>query len=115
MVVWDDKAPYEFLKEWANHSSEHEINASAAANRLEFIEVNVNDIIRKSYKIYPKRILMYSRRYQQVKEIGTLFCRSVIKKGKQKWFLKDGNHRFLAVIANGEETVRIAYDSKNKI
>jgi hypothetical protein len=115
MVVWDDKAPYRFLEEWSNHSTEHEINAAGAANRLEFLEVPVNDIIRKSYKLWPKRCRMWSLRYQKGKEIGTLFCRSVIHKGKQKWFLKDGNHRFIAVIANGEETVRIAYDPENKI
>jgi hypothetical protein len=115
MVTWNDKEPYKFLEEWSCHSQKHEINAAAASRRLEFKEVNVNDIIRKSYKLWPKRILMYSRRYQQGREIGTLFCRSIIYKGKQKWFLKDGNHRFLAVIANGEEIVRIAYDPQNKI
>lgn len=115
MVTWDDKAPYSFLEEWSCHSSRHEINASAASERLQFKYVEINEILRKSYKLWPKRILMYSRRYQQGKSIGTLFCRAVIYKGKKKWFLKDGNHRFLAVIANGEESVRIAFDPENII
>jgi hypothetical protein len=115
MVIWNDKEAYKFLEEWSCHSRKHEINAAAASERLEFKEVNVNDIVRKSYKLWPKRILMYNRRYQDGKEMGTLFCRSIIYKRKQKWFLKDGNHRFHALIANGEETMRIAYDPENKI
>ena len=115
MVNWNDDEVKKFLDEWSCHSQKHEMQASAALDRLEFKEVEVNDILRKSYRLWPKRILMYSRRYQQGKDIGTLFCRAVIYKGKKKWFLKDGNHRYIAVIANGEEKVRIAYDPKNKI
>lgn len=115
MIFWDDKAPYEFLKDYGLHSTQHEIICAAAVDRLQFIVVHVQDIIRKSYKLYPKRIKMWNLYYQQGKEIGTLFCRPRMKRGKQKWFLKDGNHRFIAVIANGEEYVRIAYDPRNEI
>jgi hypothetical protein len=115
VIFWDDKAPYKFLEEWSNHSRKHEIDSAAAATRLQFLNVPVNDIIRKSYKLHPKRIKMWSIKYKQNKDIGTLFCRSHIIKGKQKWFLKDGNHRFYALIANGEEVVRIAFDPLDKI
>lgn len=115
MVIWDDKAPYNFLVEYGNHSRQHELICAAAADRLLFLVVPVNDIIRKSYKLHPKRIKMWNLRYQAHKEIGTLFVRPQIKHGKQKWFLKDGNHRFIALIANGEEEVRIAYDPENRV
>ena len=115
MIFWDDNAPYKFLEEYSNHSRKHEIECAAAASRLQFKNVPVNDIIRKSYKLYPSRIKMWNIRYQQHKDIGTLFARPKIKNGKRKWFLKDGNHRFIAVIANGEEVVRIAWDPLNKI
>lgn len=115
MIFWDDTAPYKFLEEWSIHSRQHEINSAAAASRLQFLNVDVNDIIRKSYKLHPKRVKMWNLRYQAHKDIGTLFCRPKIVKGKRKWFLKDGNHRFIALIANGEETMRIAYDPENRI
>ena len=115
MVIWDDTAVYNFLEEYGNHSRTLEIKCSKASERIQFLDVPVNEIIRKSYKLYPKRIKMWNLKYQAGKQIGTLFCRPVIKNNKRKWFLKDGNHRFIAVIANGEEVVRIGYDPENRI
>jgi len=113
MVTWDDKAPVKFLEEeWANHSTQHESNAIQASSRLQFIGVAIRDIVTKNYKLWHNRIAMYGLRYRSGKPIGTLFCR---KLEGNKWFLKDGNHRFIALVANGETTVRIAYDPEGKI
>lgn len=112
MINWDDNAVYDFLNEWSIHSSKHEMLCTVAKDRIQFTDVAIEDIARKKYNHYPKRTTMYIRRIRAGKQIGTLFCR---KQKDGKWFLKDGNHRFRALRHEGITSLRIGYDSENKI
>lgn len=111
MVNWDDKAVYDFLKDYGFHNMELEKRCIAASSSLVFLEVDKEDIVTKKYKIHPDRVRYWQLRHSKGKTIGTFFCRRT-KEGK--WFLKDGNHRYKA-LKDKEQTFRIAYDPKGRI
>lgn len=114
MIQWDDSAVYDFLKEFGNNSSRLDRICAAAIkeNRIQFTEIDIDQIVTKNYPNYQKRTDMYARRIEQGKPIGTLFCRP---KPDNKWFLKDGNHRYRALKAKGITRLRIGYDMENII
>lgn len=120
-VEWDDTRPYQFLREFGTRSTRlFKLCASAIKrSNLQFRNVAISDIVRKGdiagnnhYTVHEKSVNMYRRRIQRGEKVGTLFCRAM---KDNKWFLKDGNHRFLACQAEKVEIVRIAYDEENRI
>jgi len=121
MVNWDDKAVYTFLEEFGlNLNTKHELRCEAAAKRVKFLYCNVDQLVqgysikkglKKNYNIYQSRVKMFQQIHARGGEIGTLFCRKM-KDGR--FFIKDGNHRFVA-LKDKESTFRIAIDPEGKI
>lgn len=112
-VNWNDQSVFDFLHDFGLHSDRQDKICRAVIKRLQFKEIDIDDIVTKEepYDIYPKRVLYYQRKYQKGEKIGTLFCRSQ----DTKWFVKDGNHRYLALKHSGVTKFRIAFDIKNRI
>ena len=91
-IKWDD----EEVKKWLvyfglKHNKLDE--CIAASKRLKFKTVKIEQITRKNYSLLESKLRQHSIQIDEGISVGTFFCR---KKPGHKWFLKDGNHRYLA-------------------
>jgi hypothetical protein len=117
-VVWDDEAPYRFVKYFGEkHKRTHKKLKKNCVElckerRLIYKEVHINKIKRKNYTIFTFRLRHHAKRYNEGKVFGTFFCRP---RDDGRWQLKDGSHRYLTLVVNGHNRVRIAFDPENKV
>jgi hypothetical protein len=82
------------------------------SKRLKFRTVKMTQIERKNYSLLEDKLQQHSNQIDEGISVGTFFCR---KKSHKKWFLKDGNHRYLCLVVKGVTEYRIAYDPKGAI
>lgn len=110
-IKWDD----EEVKKWLiyfglKHGKLDE--CIAASKRLKFKTVKMEQIERKNYSLLESKLRQHSIQIDEEISVGTFFC---YPRPHKKFFLKDGNHRYLALVVKGVTEFRIAYDPKDEI
>src|SRR5689334_12679975 len=110
-VKWNDEEVYKFLIYFGIRHDREKI-CKEAMKRLKFTEVDIKQIRRKNYTIFEDRLRQHSEQMNEGLSVGTFFARP---EEDNKFFLKDGNHRYLNLVMRGVTKFRIAYDPDNKV
>ena len=105
MVLWDDEAPKQFLKEYSSNSMKHREMCVTIGRKLVYRMVAASEVKGLPCKLYSSRIKFYETRIDKGKLIGTLFAIRV----SDMWIIKDGNHRLRALRIKKVNEYRIAY------